>query len=196
MKIVFASGNKGKLMEASEIFKGFEIVPISAFSAWHAPDENGSTFLRNAVIKAEAAAEAAEGEIVLADDSGLVVPALNGAPGIFSARFSAEGTDAANRKKLLCELSKVSDRSAYFICTAVLIFPDRTVIAAEGRCCGKIIETERGNNGFGYDPVFVPEGYGKTLAELSEEEKNEISHRGKAFRKLISRAADLHGITG
>ena len=196
MKIVFASGNKGKLMEASEIFKGFEIVPISAFSAWHAPDENGSTFLQNAVIKAEAAAEAAEGEIVLADDSGLVVPALNGAPGIFSARFSAEGTDAANRKKLLCELSKVSDRSAYFICTAVLIFPDRTVIAAEGRCCGKIIETERGNNGFGYDPVFVPEGYGKTLAELSEEEKNEISHRGKAFRKLISRAADLHGITG
>lgn len=196
MKIVFASGNKGKLMEASEIFKGFEIVPISAFSAWHAPDENGSTFLQNAVIKAEAAAAAAEGEIVLADDSGLVVPALNGAPGIFSARFSAEGTDAANRKKLLCELSKVSDRSAYFICTAVLIFPDRTVIAAEGRCCGKIIETERGNNGFGYDPVFVPEGYGKTLAELSEEEKNEISHRGKAFRKLISRAADLHGITG
>ena len=196
MKIVFASGNKGKLMEASEIFKGFEIVPISAFSAWHAPDENGSTFLQNAVIKAEAVAEAAEGDIVLADDSGLVVPALNGAPGIFSARFSAEGTDAANRKKLLCELSKVSDRSAYFICTAVLIFPDRTVIAAEGRCCGKIIETERGNNGFGYDPVFVPEGYGKTLAELSEEEKNEISHRGKAFRKLISRAADLHGITG
>ncbi len=196
MKIVFASGNKGKLMEASEIFKGFEIVPISAFSAWHAPDENGSTFLQNAVIKAEAAAEAAEGEIVLADDSGLVVPALNGAPGIFSARFSAEGTDAANRKKLLCELSKVSDRSAYFICTAVLIFPDRTVIAAEGRCCGKIIETERGENGFGYDPVFVPEGYGKTLAELSEEEKNAVSHRGKAFRKLISRAADLHGITG
>ena len=195
MKIVFASGNRGKLREASEIFAGFEIVPISAFPTWHAPDENGSTFLQNAVIKAEAAAAAAEGEIVLADDSGLVVPALNGAPGIFSARFSADGTDGANRKKLLSELSGINDRSAYFLCTAVLIFPDRTVIAAEGRCYGKIIETERGNNGFGYDPVFVPDGYEKTLAELSEEEKNAISHRGMAFRKLISRAADLAGIT-
>ena len=193
MKIVFASGNRGKLREAGEIFSGFEIVPISAFPTWHAPDENGSTFLQNAVIKAEAAAAAAEGEIVLADDSGLVVPVLNGAPGIFSARFSAEGTDVANRKKLLAELSKISDRSAYFLCTAVLVFPDKTVIATEGRCCGKIIETERGNNGFGYDPVFVPDGFDKTLAELSEEEKNAISHRGKAFRKLIS-AADLHGI--
>ena len=195
MKIVFASGNRGKLREAGEIFKGFEIVPISAFPAWHAPDENGSTFLQNAVIKAEAAAAAAEGEIVLADDSGLVVPALNGAPGIFSARFSPEGTDAANRRKLLGELSKIGDRNAYFLCTAVLVFPDRTVLAAEGRCFGKIIENERGNNGFGYDPVFVPDGYEKTLAELSEEEKNAISHRGKAFRKLIG-AANLHGITG
>ena len=195
MKIVFASGNRGKLREAGEIFSGFEIVPISVFSTWHAPEETGSTFLQNAVIKAEAAAEAAEGHIVLADDSGLVVPALNGAPGIFSARFSPEGTDEANRKKLLGELSGISDRSAYFLCTAVLVFPDRTVIAAEGRCCGKIIENERGNNGFGYDPIFVPDGFDKTLAELSEEEKNSISHRGRAFRKLIG-AANLHGITG
>ena len=195
MKIVFASGNKGKLREASEIFEGFEIVPISVFPAWQTPVENGSTFLQNAVIKAEAAAAAAEREVVLADDSGLVVPALNGAPGIFSARFSVEGTDAANRKKLLSELSGIADRSAYFLCTAVLIFPDRRVIAAEGRCYGKIIETERGNNGFGYDPIFVPDGYEKTLAELSEAEKNAISHRGRAFRKLISRAADLHGIS-
>ena len=194
MKIVFASGNRGKLREASEIFAGFEIVPISAFPTWNAPVENGSTFLQNAVIKAEAAAAAAEGEIVLADDSGLVVSALNGAPGIFSARFSAEGPDDTNRKKLLSELSGINDRSAYFLCTAVLIFPDRTVIAAEGRCYGKIIETERGNNGFGYDPVFVPDGFDKTLAELSEEEKNAISHRGKAFRKLISRAAKHAGI--
>lgn len=192
MKIVFASGNRGKLREAGEIFAGFEIVPISAFPTWNTPVENGSTFLQNAVIKAEAAAAAAaEGEIVLADDSGLVVPALNGAPGIFSARFSAEGTDGANRKKLLSELSGKSDRSAYFLCTAVLIFPDRTVIAAEGRCYGKIIETERGNNGFGYDPVFVPDGFDKTLAELSEEEKNAISHRGKAFRKIMSRLQDF-----
>ena len=195
MKIVFASGNRGKLREAGEIFAGFEIVPISAFPAWHAPVENGSTFLQNSVIKAEAAAAAAEGQIVLADDSGLVVPALNGAPGIFSARFSAEGTDEANRRKLLAELSGIGDRSAYFLCSAVMIFPDKTVIAAEGRCCGRIIESGRGNNGFGYDPVFVPDGFDKTLAELSEEEKNAISHRGKAFRKLIG-AANFHGITG
>ena len=186
MKIVFASGNKGKLREASEIFEGLEIVPISAFNSWHAPDENGATFLQNAVIKAEAAAAAAEGEVVLADDSGLVVPALNGSPGIFSARFSVEGTDAANRKKLLSELSGISDRRAYFVCSAVLIFPDRTVIAAEGRCNGRIIESCRGENGFGYDPIFVPDGYCKTLAELSEDEKNSISHRGMAFRKLLT----------
>ena len=195
MKIVFASTNRGKLREAAEIFEGFEIVPISAFPAWNAPVENGSTFLQNAVIKAEAAAKAAPDSIVLADDSGLVVPALDGAPGIFSARFSVEGTDAANRKKLLSELSEIGDRSAYFLCTAVLIFPDKTVIAAEGRCYGRIIGTERGNNGFGYDPVFVPDGYEKTLAELSEEEKNAISHRGMAFRKLISRATDIAVIT-
>ncbi|MBO4711281.1 RdgB/HAM1 family non-canonical purine NTP pyrophosphatase [bacterium] len=194
MKIIFASGNLGKLREAGEIFKGFEIVPISAFPTWIAPVETGSTFLQNAVIKAEAAAAAAEGHIVLADDSGLVVPALDGAPGIFSARFSAEGTDIANRKKLLVELSKIGDRSAYFLCTAVLIFPDKTVIATEGRCYGRIIKSERGNNGFGYDPIFMPDGYDKTLAELSEEDKNAISHRGKAFRKLIG-AADLHGIS-
>ncbi len=186
MKIVFASTNRGKLREAGEIFKGFEIVPVSAFPAWNAPDENGSTFLQNSVIKAEAAAAAAEGQIVLADDSGLVVPALNGAPGIFSARFSAEGTDAANRTKLLAELSGIVERSAYFLCSAVMIFPDRTVIAAEGRCCGRIIESGRGENGFGYDPLFVPEGFDKTLAELSEDEKNAISHRGRAFRKLLT----------
>ena len=186
MKIVFASGNRGKLREAGEIFNGFEIVPVSCFPEWCAPEETGSTFLQNAVIKAEAAAAAAEGQIVLADDSGLVVPALNGAPGIFSARFSTDGTDSANRKKLLEELSVIDGRSAYFLCSAVLVFPDRTVLAAEGRCCGRIIESERGENGFGYDPVFVPEGFDKTLAELSEEEKNAISHRGKAFRKLMA----------
>lgn len=185
MKIVFATSNKGKLREAGEIFKGFEIEPVSSFPAWKAPDETGKTFLQNAVIKAEAAAAAAEGRTVLADDSGLVIPALNGAPGIFSARFSKEGTSIANRKKLLGELSGISERTAFFVCSAVLIFPDKTLIAAEGKCCGRIIDDERGENGFGYDPVFVPDGFDKTLAELSEEEKNALSHRGKAFGKLI-----------
>lgn len=186
MKIVFASTNRGKLREAAEIFEGFEIEPVSAFPSWNAPDENGSTFLQNAVIKAEAAAKAVADFTVLADDSGLVVPALGGRPGIFSARFSEKGSDAANREKLLAELSGKSDRSAYFVCTAVMIMPDKTVIAAEGRCYGRIAEAERGENGFGYDPLFVPEGYSRTLAELSEDEKNLISHRGKAFRKLLT----------
>ena len=187
MKLIFASGNPGKLMEASEIFKGFEIIPVSTFQNWKAPCENGSTFLQNAVIKAEAAAEAADGFTVLADDSGLVVPALDGRPGIFSARFSREGTDAANRVKLLDELSGKTDRKAFFVCAAVMIFPDRTSIAAEGRCCGRIIESCRGSNGFGYDPLFVPDGFDdRTMAELSEDEKNSISHRGKAFGKLLT----------
>lgn len=190
MKIVFASGNKGKLREASEIFEGFEIIPVSVFPDWNAPDETGATFLQNALIKAEAAAVAAKDHAVLADDSGLVVPALGGKPGIFSARFSKEGTDAANRAKLLDELSGKADRSAFFVCAAVMIFPDRTLIAAEGKCDGKIIVTERGDNGFGYDPVFVPRGFDRTLAELPEDEKNLLSHRGKAFRRLI---ALLHG---
>jgi len=186
MKIVFASGNKGKLREAAEIFEGFEIVPVSVFPEWNAPDETGTTFLQNALIKAEAAAAAAKDHAVLADDSGLVVPALGGKPGIFSARFSTEGTDQANRAKLLAELSGKADRNAFFVCAAVMIFPDRTLIAAEGKCDGKIIGTERGSNGFGYDPLFVPQGFDKTLAELPEEEKNSLSHRGKAFRRLIA----------
>lgn len=190
MKIVFASGNKGKLREAAEIFEGFEIVPISVFPNWNAPEETGATFLQNALIKAEAAAAAAEDFAVLADDSGLVVPALDGKPGIFSARFSTEGTDAANRTKLLTELSGKSDRTAFFVCAAVMIFPDKTMIAAEGKCSGRIIGSGRGSNGFGYDPLFVPDGFDKTLAELPEDEKNSLSHRGKAFRRLI---AVLHG---
>ena len=185
MKIVFASGNKGKLREAAEIFEGFEILPISAFPNWKAPEETGWTFLQNAVIKAEAASKLSNDYAVLADDSGLLVSVLDGRPGIFSARFSVEGTDAANRAKLLRELSGKSDRSAFFVCSAVMIFPDKTMIAAEGRCSGRIIESERGGNGFGYDPLFVPEGFDRTMAELSEEEKNLLSHRGKAFRRLI-----------
>ena len=187
MKIVFASGNSGKLREAAEIFNGFEIVSIKGYPEWRAPEENGATFLQNSVIKAEAAFEVVRELPVLADDSGLVVPALGGAPGILSARFSDAGTDEANRAKLLSMLRWVSDRSAYFACSAVMIFPDGSVIAERGICPGRIIDEERGGNGFGYDPVFVPEGFSETLAELPEEKKNSLSHRGIAFRKLISK---------
>ena len=194
MKIVFATGNSGKMREAKEIFKGFEVLSVKDFPQWKNPEETGRTFLQNAVIKAEAAAEVAGEYAVLSDDSGLVVPALNGAPGLFSSRYSKEGSDAANRAKLLAELAGKEDRKAFFVCTAVLIFPDKTVVAAEGRCSGRIIDSCRGQNGFGYDPIFLPDGFEKTMAELSEDEKIAISHRGKAFRKLIG-AADLHRIS-
>ncbi|MBO4440970.1 RdgB/HAM1 family non-canonical purine NTP pyrophosphatase [bacterium] len=187
MKIVFASGNSGKLREASEIFKGFEIISIKSYQDWIPPEENGSTFLQNSVVKAEAASRVVRDLPVLADDSGLVVPALGGAPGIMSARFSAEGTDEANRAKLLAMLKGVRDRSAYFACSAVMIFPDGSVIAERGVCPGRIIDEQRGGNGFGYDPVFVPDGFSETLAELPEEVKNSLSHRGTAFGKLISK---------
>lgn len=187
MKIVFASGNSGKLREASEIFKGFEIISIKSYPDWIPPEENGSTFLQNSVIKAEAASRVVRDLPVLADDSGLVVPALGGAPGIMSARFSVEGTDEANRAKLLAMLKGVRDRSAYFACSAVMIFPDGSVIAERGVCPGRIIDEQRGGNGFGYDPVFVPDGFSETLAELPEEVKNSLSHRGTAFGKLISK---------
>lgn len=191
MKIVFASGNKGKLREAREIFSGFEVVSIKDYPGWVSPEENGSSFLQNSVIKAEAAGKCVKDAAVLADDSGLCVAALDGAPGIYSSRFSGAGTDEANRKKLLGELHGAEDRSAYFCCAAVLLFPDGTMLAAEGRCLGRIIDEERGENGFGYDPVFVPDGMEKTLAELGEEEKNALSHRGKAFGKLISQLKKL-----
>lgn len=187
MKIVFASGNSGKLREASEIFKGFEIISIKSYQDWIPPEENGSSFLQNSVIKAEAASRVVRDLPVLADDSGLVVPALGGAPGIMSARFSVEGTDEANRAKLLAMLKGVRDRSAYFACSAVMIFPDGSVIAERGVCPGRIIDEQRGGNGFGYDPVFVPDGFSETLAELPEEVKNSLSHRGTAFGKLISK---------
>lgn len=187
MKIVFATGNKGKLKEAREIFKGFEILSIEEFPNWIPPEENGATFLQNAILKAEAARKIVKDFAVLTDDSGLIVLALNGAPGIYSSRFAAKGNDLLNRQKLLRDLKEKEDRRAYFSATAVLMFPDDSAFITNGKCWGKIIDCERGTNGFGYDPIFVPDNYERTLAELKSEEKNSVSHRGKAFRALIAK---------
>lgn len=188
MKIVFATGNKGKLKEAREIFKDHEIVSIKDFSADFNPEETGDTFFQNAAIKAEAAMKIVKEFVVLSDDSGLIVSALDGAPGVYSSRFGGvEGDNALNRRKLLHELEGVEDRSAYFSCMAVLLFPDMSAIVENGKCSGKIGYIEKGNGGFGYDPLFIPEGYDKTLAELSSEVKNSLSHRGNAFRKIIEK---------
>ncbi len=186
MKIVFATGNKGKLKEAKEIFQGHEIVSIKEFFADFNPVEKGDTFLQNAVIKAEEAVKMTSGTAVLSDDSGLVVPALNGNPGVYSSRYGGEdGNDALNRKKLLDEMKDISDRRAYFQCTAVLLKSDGSAIVETGKCHGTIGFDEKGTGGFGYDPVFIPEGYEKTMAELTPEEKNALSHRGIAFRKIM-----------
>ena len=184
-KIVFATGNRGKLREAKEIFKGYEILSIFDFTDSFNPEECGDTFLQNCVIKAEAARKIVQDYPVLADDSGLVVPALDGAPGVYSARYGGEdGNDKLNREKLLLEMSSIGNRGAFFSCTAVFLTADYSALVSEGRCYGSIGFKEKGDRGFGYDPLFIPVGQNLTLAEFTSEDKNRISHRGEAFSKL------------
>jgi len=183
--IVFATGNKGKLREAKEIFNNYDVKSIFDFTDDFDPEEYGKTFIQNAIIKAEAALKVVSNYPVLSDDSGLVVTSLDGAPGIYSSRYAGpEANDQDNRKKMLSELNGVDMRRAWFSCTAVLLFPDYSIVSTQGRCNGVIGSTEKGSGGFGYDPIFIPDGFEKSMAELNADEKNEISHRGVAFRKL------------
>jgi len=172
-----------------------EIVGLGEFP--DAPDvvESGVTFAQNATLKAVSAAEVT-GLPALADDSGLAVNVLGGAPGVFSARWAGtHGQDGANLQVLLGQLYDVPDehRSAAFVCVAALALPDGTVVLRQGRMPGTLAREPRGDNGFGYDPILVVDGDSRTVAELSFEEKNAISHRGKAFGSL---AADLREILG
>ena len=187
-KIVMASGNVGKLREISRILADLDIVvaPQSEFGVSDA-DETGTTFVENALIKARHAA-AATGLPSIADDSGLIVDALDGRPGVYSARYAGDSaTDAENNQKLLDELADVADddRGAAFHCTACFVLPDDSepvIASAEWR--GTILREERGDGGFGYDPLFLDPESGRTGAELSPAEKNARSHRGKALRQL------------
>lgn len=189
MKIVIASHNKKKLAEFRTLFNEImpgaaEILCPSDVGIMQEPEENGSTFEENAYIKA--ASIASQGYIALADDSGLEVDALGGAPGVHSARYSGGG-DADNNSKLLSELDKISyeERTARFICAVACVFPDRDdYITVRGTCEGKILYSPRGINGFGYDPLFYYEPLQKTFAEMTSDEKNAVSHRGAAFRAL------------
>lgn len=197
MKLCLASRNAGKRREAEEILGplGFQLLtPEEAGVAGGVEfPEEGDTFEENAASKARAL-YALVGGWCLADDSGLAVDALGGAPGVRSARYSgssehAEARDRANTQKLLRELSSVAAplRTARFVCVVALVGPRGTSLLARGECLGEIIDAPRGHNGFGYDPVFVPVGYAQTLAELSSEEKNRISHRGRALRSLAEK---------
>jgi XTP/dITP diphosphohydrolase len=196
MKLVLASGNPGKLREIVAMFAelDIEIASQSAFGI-ESPAETGTSFVDNALLKARHAA-ALSGLAALADDSGIVVDALDGRPGIYSARFAGEGaSDAANLDKLLLELAEVADgeRGAGFHCAAVLVFPQDNPppIVAEAVWRGRILRQRRGTGGFGYDPVFFDPLAGKTGAEMTAAEKNAVSHRGRAFRQLQARLREL-----
>ena len=148
-------------------------------------DETGATFAANALLKAEAGA--ALGYITVADDSGLAVDALGGAPGIFSARYAGvHGDDAANNRKLLSELDGVTDRGAHYVCAIACVFPDGRRFTVEGTCEGQILTAPRGEGGFGYDPLFLIPGTGKTFAEMTPEEKNSRSHRTAALKRFVA----------
>ena len=183
MKIIAATKNKNKLREFGEILKGFEVISQEEAGVDIDVEETGTTFEENSLLKAKAIFEAT-GIPAIADDSGLCVDALGGAPGIYSARYGGEGYDDKGRVGLLLKnMENVpdSERSARFVC-AITLVSEEGVITARGECEGKIDYAPRGENGFGYDPVFFVEKFGKTMAEISPEEKNSISHRGKALK--------------
>lgn len=186
--LLLASKNRKKVEELARMLQG---LPFRVESLADRPDvppatEDGATFRENALRKA-LHAPAAEGELVLADDSGLVVPALGGEPGVRSARFAGEGaTDAENNRLLLERLRGVDDRRAAFVCAVVIVRDGKVLWEGEGRCEGTIAEREaEGVHGFGYDPLFIPAGETRTFAEMSPAEKDRISHRGVALRAAV-----------
>ena len=186
MRWVVATANPHKVRELAALFDGLAVELIARPTGVAMPPETGTTFLANARLKARAIA-AATGEIALADDSGLEVDALGGEPGVLSARYAGEGaSDADNNAKLLSELRGIhgANRRARFRCVLALVAPDGKELTADGRCEGFVLDAPKGAGGFGYDPLFRPEGDTRALAEYSEEEKNAISHRGRAARRL------------
>lgn len=188
MKFVFASHNKGKIQEVQEILApfGIEIEPISA--DFPEIEENGTSFEENAKIKARAVCQAT-GLPAVADDSGLTVDALDGFPGIHSARWAGPEANDHDRNQLLLEkLLSVPEeqRGAQFVCVAACVFPDGRELAVRGQCRGTILGEEHGSGGFGYDPIFCVPEYGCTFGELASDVKNSISHRARAFTALGS----------
>ena len=189
MKLVLATKNAGKVVEFRRILAEFgatnlEVVGLDTFPEFGEIEETGKTFEENSLLKARTVCKLT-GFAALADDSGICVDALNGAPGLYSARYSGMG-DEANNEKLLQELKDVPEeqRGAYFICVAAYVRPDGFEKVEEGRFYGKIMHQIKGSGGFGYDPLFQPDGLNCSSAELSAEEKDAISHRGKAMRAI------------
>ena len=189
MKLIIASNNAHKIYEIKKILSGKfdEIISLREAGIDHETVEDGKTFMENALKKAREIAEIA-GECALADDSGICVDALDGAPGIYSARFSGEhGNDEENNRLLLRKIQHAPDRSAHYTCAIALVYPDGHSVEAEGYMYGEITENPRGERGFGYDPLFVPTGESRTVAEMTDEEKNAISHRANALNLLLQK---------
>lgn len=182
MEIILGTGNQHKVFEVNEIAKDYGITFISPDGDF-SPVENGRTFEENSIIKSKEASKLTN-KISLADDSGLCIDALDGAPGLYSARYA--GTQQEKISKILDELKSVSDRKAKFVCCMSLADAEGNIIhVTVGECHGQIIKEAKGINGFGYDPIFLPDGYNITLAEMSEDDKNLISHRGRALRQML-----------
>lgn len=192
MELLIASNNPNKIRELKEILGDrFEMFSLKEKGIISDPEETGETFEENSEIKARFALEKS-GIATLADDSGLAVEALNGEPGVFSARYSGEGaTTEKNNALLLKNMENITDRRAKFVCVITLLFPDGRKIQAKGECHGEILLSPRGTNGFGYDPLFYVPEYKKTFAELTAEEKNAISHRAVALRAFEERLKNI-----
>lgn len=192
-KIVLSTDNKNKLREIREILEDLDVEiygKLDIDGMDFEVVEDGDTLYDNALKKARAMADRVD-FAVLADDTGLFVNALAGDPGVHSARYASEHDDKKNRQKLLKNLEDKKDRSAYFKTQIILIDEDKNIIPIEGVCLGKISLEERGDNGFGYDSIFIPDRFEKTFAEMTHEEKNEISHRAKALKNLRDKLSNL-----
>ena len=188
-KIILASNNKHKIQEIGYILSDYEILSLKDIGYTEDIVEDGNTFLENSLIKAKTIMEYIKDKEyncdVLADDSGLCVNALDGRPGIYSARYSGDHDNQANRDKIRSELKDKEDRSAYFFCGIILYHQDGTYEYFEGKTTGTIIDEERGNKDFGYDCIFLSDDLNKTFGEATEEEKNSVSHRKRALNKLL-----------
>lgn len=193
-KLVIATGNAGKLKEMKEMLGDlFDVIGLKEAGATATAEENGSTFAENALIKAEDIFKQT-GENVLADDSGLCVEALDGAPGIFSARYAGENATQAQKNALLLKnLQGAENRKAKFVCSVALILKNGRVIQAEGETEGEILQSENGNGGFGYDPLFFSYDLKKSFGNCTDDEKNSVSHRSRALQNLLEKLRALYG---
>lgn len=192
-QVVIATKNKGKARDFEAIFKpmGYDVLTLFDVAPSMDIEETGTTFEENAILKAEALAKDL-GQLVIADDSGLEVDALNGEPGVYSARYAGDHDDEANIDKVLANLAETPDneRTARFVCCLAITGPDFPTTTVKGYCEGQILRERQGSDGFGYDPIFYMPELGKTLAEVTAEEKGKVSHRGNALRILTETLAN------